>query len=79
MAKVRITGLKDPSFKQYQRDVTIGKVYEVPDDGGHESMVFLDDANEKNWGIQSVQGIYTFEFVYGHLNLNRMVSDVCRL
>ncbi|AND75065.1 hypothetical protein pf16_142 [Pseudomonas phage pf16] len=63
MAKVRITGLKDPSLEQYRRDVTIGKVYEVPDSGGPESLVFLDDANEQNWGIQSVQGIYTFEFV----------------
>lgn len=67
MSKVRITGFRDPSLKEYQRDVTIGKVYEVPDDGTANAMVFRDDADEENWGIQSAQGIYTFEFVEDEL------------
>lgn len=56
--KIRITGVK-PELAHYQKDVTIGRVYEVFQRPTRK--VFIDDAGEDNYGAYSPQGIYTFE------------------
>lgn len=57
--KIRITGLKDPMYGVYHKDVTIGRVYEVFERPTRK--VFIDDAGDDNYGAYSPQGIYTFE------------------
>lgn len=59
MAKIRITGLKDPIHIDRHKDVTFGREYEVVERSTRK--VFIDDAGDDNYGAYSPQGIYTFE------------------